>query len=56
MYDYETKTLYGDEQVEFLMENFLKYYFEWNKEETKYSPDSLENIPFKYVDNVFNRE
>lgn len=55
-YDYETKTLYGDEQPEFLMENFLQYYFEWNKEETKYSPDNLSNIPFKYVDSIFNRE
>lgn len=56
VYDYETKTLYGEEQPEFLMENFLKYYLEWNKEETKYTPDNLGNILFKYVDNVFSRE
>jgi len=56
VYDYETKTLYGEEQSEFLMENFLKYYLEWNKEETKYSPDDLGSVPFKYVNNVFGRE
>ena len=56
VYDYETKTLYGEEQPEFLMENFLKYYLEWNKEETKYTPDNLGNASFKYVDNVFGRE
>lgn len=56
VYDYEAKMLYGNEQPEFLMEKFLKYYFEWNKEKTKYSLDSLENTPFKYVDNVFNRD
>ena len=56
VYDYETKTLYGEEQPEFLMENFLKYYLEWNKEETKYTPDNLGNVSFKHVDNVFSRE
>ena len=56
VYDYETKTLYGEEQPEFLIETFLKYYLEWNKEETKYTPDNLGNVPFKSVDNVFGRE
>ncbi len=50
LYDYETKTLYGEEEFEYFAENFLQHYLEWNKEETKYSLDNLGNVDFQYVE------
>lgn len=50
LYDYETNTLYGEAEFEYYVENFLQHYFEWNKEETKYSLDNLGNAAYEYVE------
>lgn len=55
VYDYETKTLYGEE-LEYLTDNFLQEYFKWNEQETDYSLNNQGNVTFKYVNSIFNRE
>ena len=50
LYDYETNTLYGEAEFEYYVENFLQHYFEWNKDETKYSLDNLGNAAYEYVE------
>ena len=59
IYDYETKTLYGDNEFSFLMDNFLIHYFEWCAEgsdfSSEYSADSLGDFTFKYVNPLYMR-
>ena len=59
IYDYKTKTLYGDTEFSHLMDNFLTHYFEWCAEDSDfssdYSPDSLGEYTFKYVNPIYMR-
>ena len=59
IYDYKTKTLYGDTEFSYLMDHFLTHYFEWCAEDSdfssEYSADSLGDFTFKYVNPIYIR-
>lgn len=60
IYNYETKTLYGDADFSYLMENFLEDYFQWCADDpdfsSGYSLDSLGKHTFEYVNPIWTRE
>ena len=60
VYNYETKTLFGDADFSYLMENFLMDYFEWCEVATDfssgYSAEFLGEFTFKYANPIYNRE
>ena len=60
VYNYKTKTLFGNTEFSFLLENFLKDYFQWCEASTDFSSDysieSLGDIPFQYVNPLWVRE
>ena len=59
IYDYKSKTLYGDTEFSYLLDNFLIHYFEWcaaNADySSHYSVDSLGDFTFKYVNPIYMR-
>ena len=60
LYNYETKTLFGDTEFSYLLENFLVDYFQWCENSTdfssNYSVESLGDIPFQYINPIWKRE
>lgn len=60
LYNYETKTLFGNEEFSFLLENFLQDYFQWCEDSADFSSDysieSLEDVPFQYINPLYLRE
>ena len=57
---YETKTLYGDTDFSYLMDNYLEDYFQWCADDpdfsSGYSLDSLGKHTFEYVNPIWMRE
>ena len=60
IYNYETKTLFGNTDFSYLMDNFLMDYFEWCEDATEfsssYSADELGVYIFQYANPIYNRE
>lgn len=60
IYNYETKTLFGDTEHSYLMENFLTDYFAWCEAASDFSSDfsaeSLGEFVFRYENPIYNRE
>lgn len=60
IYNYDTKTLFGDADFNYLIENFLTDYFEWCEESSDftsgYSAESLGCFTFQYENPIYNRE
>lgn len=58
IYDYKAKTLYGDNDKEYLAEHFLESYFGWCRKagfKSSYSKDDLGKYSFKYANPIYDR-
>ncbi len=55
LYNYKSKTLYGDTDFSYLIDNFLTDYFEWCNDDTRYCIDNLGDYTFEYANPIYNR-
>lgn len=60
IYNYEAKTLFGDTDFSYLMENFLTDYFAWCTAAADFSSayclESLGDFAFQYENPIYNRK
>ena len=60
IYNYKTKTLFGDMDLSYLMENFLADYFAWCENNAAfssgYATDALGDFTFQYVNPIWKRK
>ncbi len=60
VYNYETKTLFGDREFSYLMDHFLADYFVWCEAATDfasgYSTEALGDFAFRYENPLWKRE
>lgn len=59
VYNYETKTLYGNTEHSYILENFLEDYFKWCEDSedfsSDYSMESLGDVTFQYTKDIEDR-
>jgi hypothetical protein len=60
IYNRTTNTLYGDTAESFLLDNFIKDYFQWCEDaenfSSDYSMEDMGDVTFQYVEDLWDRE
>ena len=55
VYNYETKTLYGNKEQAYLLKDYFKWCADSKEYSSDYAMDSLGDVTFQYVEKIENR-